>query len=65
MSIDERLSEIERKLDLLLEKSNPIVHASAKMTSHIDFIETVYEKIQAPMHYLLSFAPLALEKSDS
>ena len=65
MSIEERLDSIERKLDILLEKTVPIETASTKMSSHIDFVEAVYDTVKERMHYVLSFVhdPLTIKNS--
>ena len=65
MSLEERLVSIERKIDLLLEKTVPIENASTKMTTHIDFVEAVYDSVKQRMNYALSFVqdPLVLQNS--
>ena len=65
MSLEERLVSIERKIDLLLEKTVPIENASTKMATHIDFVEAVYDSVKEKMNYVLSFVhdPLVLKNS--
>ena len=65
MSIEERLEKLERKIDLLLEKTIPIENASTKMTSHIEFVEAVYDTVKDRMNYVMSFVqePLVLKNS--
>lgn len=46
LRIESRLSSIEDRLTLI-EK------ATCKMDSHINFVDSVYEKVQSPFHSLM------------
>jgi hypothetical protein len=61
-------NKLENKLDILIESQNNILKRldnmenklkdiekdSNKMSSHIDFVECVYDKIKYPFHYLMN-----------
>ena len=50
--IEKRLETIDHKLDelILLTKENE--KKCDKMSSHIDFINSIYEKLKAPIEYI-------------
>ena len=51
--IDKRLEIIETKLDLILNfLKNDIDTKCSKMSSHIDFIETIYENVKYPLEFI-------------
>ena len=51
-TIEKRLETIDHKLDelILLTKENE--KKCDKMSSHIDFINSIYEKLKAPIEYI-------------
>ena len=51
-NIEFRLSNIESKIDALLEKMEISVKECNKMGEHIDFIENVYETVKAPLSFI-------------
>ena len=54
-NIDKDIIKINEKIDLLIEIINKDVKENCqKMSSHIDFIQKVYENVKAPMNYICS-----------
>jgi len=51
-SIENRLREIDDKLTELIILMNDNKRDCEKMSSHIDFIDSVYEKLKAPIDYV-------------
>lgn len=51
-NVNERIDILEKKLELILEKLNSVEHGTDKMSSHIDFINNVYSKIQYPLFWI-------------
>lgn len=52
-TIEKRLEIIETKLDSILDLlQNDIGTKCSKMSSHIDFIETIYENIKYPLEFI-------------
>ncbi len=50
--IPERVDILEKKLDLILEKLELVEKGTDKMTSHIDFINDIYSKVQTPLFWI-------------
>ena len=51
--LETRLEIIETKLDSILDLlQNDIGTKCSKMSSHIDFIETIYENIKYPLEFI-------------
>ena len=51
--LEKKMTSIEEKLDNILNMlKNDIQKDCQKMSSHIDFIETVYENVKNPLGYL-------------
>lgn len=51
--LERKLTDLERKLDLILDLLNKDVKPSTtKMTAHIDFVEAVYENVKNPLGFL-------------
>ena len=50
--IEQKLNNIETKLDLLLEKMEISVKECSKMGEHIDFIENVYDTVKKPLDFI-------------
>lgn len=49
--IDNRLTMIDAKIDRILE----LVETDCKkMREHIDFVETVYDKVKSPFNYVMN-----------
>ena len=63
---EQRISNLERKMDLILEKLEKlevIEENCSKMGDHINFVEAVYETVRAPLQFIsnkLSTTPAAL-----
>ena len=50
-----RLDILERKIDLILELLKKEIEPHCeKMSSHIDFIDKVYETVKHPLNYICS-----------
>jgi hypothetical protein len=52
MDIDSRIDLLENKLDRILEILEKNTEDCKKMSSHIDFIETIYENVKNPLYYI-------------
>jgi len=50
--IEEKLTIIDDKLNLLLEKMEINVKECNKMREHIDFIENVYDTVKNPLNFI-------------
>ena len=51
-TIENRLREIDDKLTELIILMNDNKRDCEKMSSHIDFIDSVYEKLKTPIDYV-------------
>ena len=47
-----RVIELENKLNEMMKKLNVIEEGTTRMSKHIEFIESVYETISAPMFWI-------------
>ncbi len=53
--IERRLSEIEKKVDLILNLLEENVKPNCdKMGSHINFVESVYDNVKNPLGFICS-----------
>jgi hypothetical protein len=50
--MDKKLDKIEHKLDELILLTRDIEKKCEKMSSHIDFINSIYEKLKIPIEYI-------------
>ena len=51
--LSNRIQNMEQKLDIILQKlDNNIIKNCDKMGDHIDFVNTVYETVKVPLHYI-------------
>ena len=50
--IEKRLETIDHKLDELILLTRENEKKCDKMSSHIDFINSIYEKLKAPIEYI-------------
>ena len=50
--IEKRLEKIDHKLDELILLTRENEKKCDKMTSHIDFINSIYEKLKAPIEFI-------------
>ena len=48
----EKLEKIEEKLSILEKKTDTNAENCEKMSSHIDFIESVYNRLKSPIEYV-------------
>tara|TARA_Y100001936_G_scaffold249127_2_gene298635 strand:+ start:2239 stop:2535 length:297 start_codon:yes stop_codon:yes gene_type:complete len=51
-TIESQISEVDNKLNILLSKLESIEANTNKMSLHIDFIESVYRTVAAPMYWI-------------
>lgn len=65
VKLDQRLEKLEQRLEKLEQSSVNIIQSSAKMSNHIDFVESIYERIKAPFHYVLDKVSEARFTNDS
>ena len=49
------LKKIQNSIDLIIEDNNSIKTNTAKMSTHIDFINEVYCQMKQPLNYLSSY----------
>ena len=48
-----RMDDIERKLDLILQKlDGSVIKNCDKMGTHIDFVNGVYDTVKVPLNYI-------------
>ena len=71
---NKRISNLEQKMELILEKLEKLEKLEniekncSKMGNHINFVEAVYETVQAPLQFIsnkLSSVPAALPSIDN
>ena len=55
----DKLNEIQRDISIIKkdvseikEQLNKVENGTSKMTSHIDFVDTVYEKVKSPLNFV-------------
>ena len=64
--IDDRLDRIESKLDcIIVLLETKVSKECEKMSSHIDFINCVYEKVKNPLNYVTNKINYMYLKNDS
>ena len=50
-----RLDILEKKIDIILELLKTNIEPNCeKMSSHIDFVDNVYDTVKAPLNYICS-----------
>lgn len=62
MNVQDKIEELEEKIDLMNDKLDNILNLlesnvkpnCEKMSSHINFVESVYNNIKEPMYYICS-----------
>jgi len=47
-----RVNALEEKLNLILQKLDSVEKGTYKMTSHIDFINDIYTRVQIPLFWI-------------
>ena len=50
--LSDRVNILEEKLNLIIEKLESVENGTNKMTSHIDFINDIYNKVQVPLFWV-------------
>ena len=53
-ALDKKVSGLDDKLDILIKLVSENKDDCKKMSSHIDFIDSVYNNVKAPMNYICS-----------
>jgi septation ring formation regulator EzrA len=56
MDVDERLTVLEHKMDMMLEKLDKLLDGQEKLDNHISFIENVYNTIRKPLFCIMDYA---------
>lgn len=52
-SLEEKINQQNNKLDLILKILNEDIKENCeKMSNHINFIESVYDKVKSPMYFI-------------
>jgi len=51
-TVDEKLIELEKKMDIIIKKLELIDEGTNKMSKHIEFIEGVYGTVSSPMYWI-------------
>ena len=54
--IDERISAIEENITIIGYKCD-------KMDKHVDFVNTVYDRVKTPFHYIMNLVTLRFPAS--
>lgn len=52
--LSERVSSLEEKVDMILELLGGIDKNCDKMSNHINFVESIYEQIKRPFHFVMN-----------
>jgi len=52
LKIDSKIQELEKKLDIIIDKLERVESGTSKMSDHIDFISNVYVKVQRPLDWM-------------
>ncbi len=52
MTKDEKLDALEKKIQLLISKMEKLEHTCDKMSNHIDFIDSVYNRVKMPLYWI-------------
>ena len=50
--LEKKVNDLDEKLDKILSLLEKNTEDCKKMSSHIDFIDGVYENVKAPMNYI-------------
>lgn len=51
-NLSDRVNSLEEKLNLILQKLDSVEKGTDKMTSHIDFINDIYTRVQTPLFWI-------------
>ena len=52
ISLSDRVNKLEEKFNLIIEKLESVENGTNKMTTHIDFINDIYNKVQVPLFWV-------------
>ena len=52
INIERRIDQIEEKLSLIIDKLEKLETSNVKMDEHIDFINSVYSRVQRPLYWV-------------
>jgi glycerol-3-phosphate responsive antiterminator len=50
--IEEKLTDLTEKVDAISEELGMVKTQTSKMDSHVDFVNGVYQKVEAPLNYV-------------
>jgi len=50
--IKEQLNFVKEELKKINEKNESLEKECSKMSSHIDFVDSIYEKVKYPLNYI-------------
>ena len=50
--LSDRVNKLEEKLNLIIEKLESVENGTNKMTTHIDFINDIYNRVQVPLFWV-------------
>lgn len=54
-NIHTELAEINQKLDVIIELLKSSKQGSDKMVNHIDFVESIYTAVRAPLNTMIKY----------
>ena len=63
-NIDERLTNLEKSVDLILQKLDKINKDTSRMDTHISFVENIYSHIKTPFHYIMNLTTFSIKNKD-
>ena len=52
ISLSDRVNKLEEKFNLIIEKLESVENGTNKMTTHIDFINDIYNRVQVPLFWV-------------
>jgi len=52
INIEHRIDQIEEKLSVIINKLEKIETSNVKLEEHIDFINSVYLRVQRPLYWI-------------
>lgn len=50
--LSDRVNKLEEKLNLIIGKLESVENGTNKMTTHIDFINDIYNRVQVPLFWV-------------
>jgi hypothetical protein len=52
MTKEEKIDALENKIQLLISKMEKLEYTCDKMSNHIDFIDSVYNRVKMPLYWI-------------